>query len=54
MIPTTSWAGVAFKCPCLCTATLLPEEAVFDFCIDRAEPLLCALRSIPIRLDFSL
>jgi hypothetical protein len=31
----------------------LPEEAVFDFRIDLVKPLLCALRSIPMPLDFS-
>jgi hypothetical protein len=33
---------------------LLPEEAVFNFRIDLVEPLLCALCSIPVLLDFSL
>ena len=44
----------ALPCHCSCPATLLPEEAVFDFRIDLVEPLLCALRSIPVPLDFSL
>jgi hypothetical protein len=41
-------------CHCSCTATRSPDVAVFDFRIDPVEPLLCALRSIPVPLDFSL
>ena len=31
-----------------------PDEAVFDFRIDPVQPLLCALRSFPVHLDFTL
>jgi hypothetical protein len=44
----------ASPCVCSCTAALLPEEAFFDFRIHLVEPLLCALRAIPVRLGFSL
>jgi hypothetical protein len=44
---------VRYRTLCLCAATLLPEKAAFDFRIDLVKPLLCALRSIPMPLDFT-
>ena len=51
--------GTAAKKPALprrysCAAALLPEEAFFDFRINRVEPLLCALCSVPVLRGFRL
>ena len=46
--------AAALPCGCSYTAALLPEEAFFDFRINLAEPLLCALYSVPVALGFSL
>jgi hypothetical protein len=46
--------NIALPCHCSSTAALLPEEALFDFRINLVEPLLCALRRLPMPLGFSL
>ena len=46
--------AAALPCGCSRTAAPLLEEACFDFRINLVEPLLCALCSVPVPLDFSL
>jgi hypothetical protein len=51
--PYSAWTPALAR-GCSCTAGFLPEEAFFDFRINRVKPLLSALCSVPMLLGFSL